>query len=130
MAKRSIAELGSLQRAVIEVVWKEGQASVSQVRERLGGKRKPAYTTVLTVLQKLERAGWLRHRVEGRAYVYLSAHTRRQAGIETLRRFVERVFRGDPVLLFEHLLEAEKLSSTDIAELRRMLDEHHRKGAQ
>ncbi|HTE05962.1 MAG TPA: BlaI/MecI/CopY family transcriptional regulator, partial [Planctomycetota bacterium] len=95
----------------------------------LAGKRKPAYTTVLTVLQKLERAGWLRHRVEGRAYVYLPAHTRRQAGIDTLRRFVERVFRGDPLLLFEHLLESEELSGDDIAELRRMIDEHKRKGA-
>ena len=128
MTPKSIHDLGSLQRAVIEVLWELGEGTVSDVRARLGGRRKPAYTTVLSVMQKLERAGWVRHRAEGRAYVYRPARSRREEGVQTLRRFVGSVFRGDAVLLFEHLLESGELSAAEIATLRRMIDEHRRGG--
>ena len=105
------------------MIWKEGEATVSQVRDRLGGKTKPAYTTVLTVMQKLEKAGWLRHRSEGRAYVYRATRSRRAEGIDTLRRFLGSVFHGDPVLMFEHLLESDELTPGELAELRRLIDE-------
>ena len=57
MAKKSLDDLGELQRAVIEIVWDLGQASVHQVRRQLSRKKKLAYTTVLTAMQKLEKAG-------------------------------------------------------------------------
>ena len=124
MPRKSLDDLGALQRAVIETVWELGEATVGQVRARL--PHRPAYTTVLTVLQKLERAGWLRHRTEGRSYVYRAARTRRAEGVSALRRFMERVFDGDRRALFEHLLEDEHLTASELAELRRMIDARRR----
>ena len=69
MSSHSIDSLGELQRAVIEVVWELGEASVHDVRRQLAGRRKLAYTTILTVMQKLEKAGWLDHRSEGNRYI-------------------------------------------------------------
>ena len=80
MAERSLDNLGKLQRAVMEIVWELGEASVSQVRARLGRRKPPAYTTVLSVMQKLEKTGWLAHREAGRAYVYIPSCTREEAG--------------------------------------------------
>jgi BlaI family penicillinase repressor len=82
MSRGSLDDLGDLQKAVMEIVWSLGEASVNQVRAKLG-RRKLAYTTVLSVMQKLDKAGWLTHREEGRAYVYLPTKSRdevRRAG--------------------------------------------------
>jgi predicted transcriptional regulator len=127
MARKSIDELGALQKAVMEVVWELGEASVGQVRERLDRDPEPAYTTILSVMQKLEKAGWLTHRSQGRSYIYIPTRSRDQAGTSTLRTFIDRVFRGDPLLLFQHLLEDEDLSAQDLRSLRKMIEEKRRK---
>ena len=127
MARKSIDELGALQKAVMEAVWELGEATVGHVRDRLDREPEPAYTTILSVMQKLEKAGWLTHRAEGRTYVYLPTRSRDQAGTTTLRTFMDRVFRGDPLLLFQHLLEDEELSEQDLSALKKMIDQKRRK---
>ena len=121
MSRKRLDELGSLQQVVMEVIWDRGEATVGDVRTALGDRR-PAYTTVLSVLQKLEKAGWLEHRAEGRAYVYRAKRSRRQEGSSALWQFVDGVFRGDPTLLFEHLIEGDRLDDTNLAALRKMID--------
>jgi predicted transcriptional regulator len=122
MSRKRLDELGSLQQAVMDVIWERGEATVEEVRGALRGRRRPAYTTVLSVLQKLEKAGWLKHRAEGRAYVYSAKRSRRQEGSSALWKFVDGVFRGDPTLLFEHLIEGDRLGDADLAALRKMID--------
>ena len=123
MNKKPLDELGDLQRSVIEAVWQLGQATVHQVRQRLARKRKPAYTTVLTAMQKLEKAGWLRHESKGKSYLYFPTATRREAGAGSLRKFIKRVFDGDATLMFQHLISDSKLSDNELARLRKMIDD-------
>jgi len=123
MDRQSLDRLGELQRAVMEVVWKLGQASVHDVLKQLGRRKKPAYTTVLTVLQKLEKAGWLEHRAEGKSYVYTPARSRDEAGAGSVRGFLARVFEGDAVAMFQHLIRESDLSNEELSELRAMIDE-------
>ncbi|MHC4621814.1 MAG: BlaI/MecI/CopY family transcriptional regulator [Planctomycetota bacterium] len=104
MAHKLLDDLGNLQRAVIETVWELREASVHEVRQELGQKKKLAYTTVLTAMQKLEKAGWLTHRADGKSYVYLPTRTREEAGARSVRKFIERIFDGDAVLMFQHLI--------------------------
>lgn len=122
MSRKLLDDLGQLQRAVIEVVWELGEASVHQVRERLGRKKKLAYTTVLTAMQKLEKAGWLRHRAEGKSYVYLPTRSREEAGAKSVLKFMKRMFDGDAVLMFQHLMRENKLSDDELRKLRKMID--------
>ena len=128
MSGKLLDDLGELQRAVIEVVWELGEASVHQVRERLARKKKLAYTTILTAMQNLEKAGWLRHRAEGKSYVYLPTRTREQAGAKSVRKFVERMFGGDALLMFQHLMRQGKLTDAELGELRKMIDEKRKGG--
>ncbi|UCE49553.1 MAG: BlaI/MecI/CopY family transcriptional regulator [Phycisphaerales bacterium] len=123
MRVKLLDDLGELQRAVIEVVWELGEASVHQVREKLGRKKKPAYTTVLTAMQKLEKAGWLRHRSEGKVYVYLPTRTREEAGATSVRKFLDRIFDGNALLMFQHLMRQDDLSDAELRELRKMIDD-------
>jgi len=123
MSAKLLDDLGQLQRAVIEAVWELGEASVHQVRKRLGQKKKLAYTTVLTAMQKLEKAGWLQHRTQGKSYIYLPTRTREEADAKSVRKFMERTFDGDALLMFQHLMRQGKLSDEELRELRKMIDE-------
>lgn len=122
MARKSLDDLGELQKAVMDAVWELGEGTVQQVRDRLGREPMPAYTTVLSVMQKLEKAGWLGHRAEGRTYVYQPMRSREEEGSTSLRTFMDRVFQGNPLVLFQHLIEDEDLSDKDLAALRKMID--------
>jgi len=122
MARTSIDRLGALQKAVMEVVWGLGEATVQQVRDGLDREPLPAYTTILSVMQKLEKAGWLTHRADGRTYIYLPLRSRQEAGATSLRTFIDRVFSGNRLLMFQHLLADEDLSDEDLKTLRTMID--------
>ncbi len=126
MNSKLLDNLGELQRAVIEVVWELGEASVHQVREKLALKKKLAYTTVLTAMQKLEKTGWLRHRNEGKTYVYIPTRTREEAGANSVRKFMERMFNGNTLLMFQHFIRQNRLSDQELQELRKMIDEKRR----
>ena len=70
-------ELGSLERGIMDVIWDDPGAEVS-VRDVLGSKagKGLAYTTIMTVLDRLWRKGYLTRRRSGRAYLYSAARTR------------------------------------------------------
>jgi len=123
MSGKLLDDLGQLQRAVIEVVWELGEASVHQVRKELSQRKKLAYTTVLTAMQKLEKAGWLRHRAEGKVYVYSPTRTREEAGAKSVRNFLDCIFDGNALLMFQHLMHQSKLSERELTELRKMIDD-------
>ena len=126
MTRLSIDTLGELQRAVMEVLWQRGEASVHEVRNRLDHKKELAYTTILTTLQKLEKAGWLDHRAEGKSYVYFPVRSRDEAGAGSVRRFLKQVFEDDAVALFQHLIRESDLSEDDLQEVREMIEEKRR----
>jgi predicted transcriptional regulator len=117
MRQKPFDDLGELQRAVLETVWELGEANVRQARARLRRKRKPAYTTILTALQNLEKAGWLKHRAEGKSYVYTATRSREEAGAGSVKLFLQRVFEGDALAMFQHLIQESKLSAAELSEL-------------
>jgi predicted transcriptional regulator len=70
-------ELGELEHAVMACIWRSNRAiSVREVVHAMQRDRPRAYTTVLTVMDKLFVKGWLERRVDGRAYRYRATKTR------------------------------------------------------
>lgn len=122
MSIKPFEQLGELQQAVLRILWERGGSSVQEVVKALADERQLAYTTVLTTLQNLEKAGWVKHSHRGKAYVYRPTRTRDQAGASSLRAFIQRVFAGDPKLLFQTLIENEPLTPDELARLRAMID--------
>jgi BlaI family penicillinase repressor len=106
---------------VMTVLWNLGSATVSEVREELHDEL--AYTTVLTVLRTLEEKGYLKHEEEGRAHRYIPTVDRATAGTTALRRMLNTVFGGSAELLLTNLVNDQKLSSSDIEQLRKLLDD-------
>ena len=126
MSRKSLDHFGELQRAVIEAVWELGEATVREVWKRLCREKELAYTTVLTAMQRLERDGWLKHRVEGKKHVYLPTRTRAQAGAGSVRKFVQRMFDGNALVLFRQLVEEDQLSDQELRELQQLINEKRR----
>lgn len=126
MGRESVEKLGELQRAVMEVVWDRGECSVHDVIERLRG-REPAYTTILSVMQKLEKGGWLAHRQEGRTYIYRATSSREELGSRSIRQTIRQLFKGDIRSFMQQLIEDEQLSDEELLDLRRMIDKQRKK---
>jgi BlaI family transcriptional regulator, penicillinase repressor len=126
MKRKSVDNLGELQKAIMETVWSLGEATTRQVWERLNPTRALAYTTVLSIMQRLERIGWLNHRIEGRAYVYQATLTRDQESRRSLKEFIQRVFQGNSRLVFQHLIEDEALGEADLQALHALIDQKRR----
>ena len=118
---RSFNTLGELQKAVMEALWAAGDAGVQAVRDRLDRGNELAYTTVLSVLQKLEKLGGVKRRREGRSHVYRAARSRDEEGVRSVRKIVEDVFGGDRLRLFQHLIDDEKLTPDEMNALRDMI---------
>jgi len=130
MQRKPLDDLGELQRTVLETVWDLREANVHQVRERLDHRKKLAYTTVLSAMQKLEKAGWLDHRAEGKTYVYFATTSREQAGAGSVRGLLKRVFAGDAMAMFQHLIRESNLSSDELGELKRLIEEKENKAGE
>jgi len=128
MEKKPLDSLGDLQRTVLETVWELGEANVHQVRESLAKRKRLAYTTVLSAMQKLEKAGWLKHRAEGKSYVYFATQSRDQAGAGSLKGFLKRVYEGDALSMFQHLIRETQLNADELAELKRLIEEKEKEG--
>src|SRR5690606_16929294 len=105
---------------VMEVLWERGSATVAEVREALADEM--AYTTVLTVLRRLEEKGYVSHEEEGRAHRYLPLVERREARESALERLTRRLFQGSPELLLTHLVSHRKLSEGELRRLREFVE--------
>ena len=70
MAKADTTPLTEIQREMMEIVWQREEVTVSEVRDALSAQRPLARNTVQTMLVRLEEKGWLKHREQGRTFVY------------------------------------------------------------
>ena len=115
-----------LEMMCLNALWEIEEGNVEDVRKVVSQNRPLAYTTVLTVMQKLDKSGWLTHREEGRAYVYQPTKTRDEAGRSSLRQFIDRICGGSPIAAFQHLLADEDLNADDLAALRKMIEKRRK----
>ncbi|MBC7816106.1 MAG: BlaI/MecI/CopY family transcriptional regulator [Planctomycetaceae bacterium] len=113
--------LADLQMAIMQVLWEKGEATVAQVRESLLPSRELAYTTVGTMLTKMEQKGQLTHRVDARVNVYKPAIKPDQVKRRMLTDLADRLFAGDVTDLVCCLLDGVDVSSDDLAELKKLI---------
>jgi BlaI family transcriptional regulator, penicillinase repressor len=113
--------LGRLETRIMNVVWEKGTASVHDVRDALGGSRKSAYSTILTMMRNLEAKGYLEHEVEDRKYLYRAVVDQQRVRRNVLSDLVQRLFNGSPALLVNSLLQQSDVSPEEMVEIKRLL---------
>jgi BlaI family transcriptional regulator, penicillinase repressor len=107
---------------VAQLVWQLGSASVRQVLDVLPPERGLDFKTVQTYLRRLEAKGYLRSKREGRAKIYVARVQPAQVVREVINDFVHRLFGGETIPLFQHLITDRGLTDAEIGQLREMLD--------
>lgn len=114
--------LGRLGLQIMNVVWDKGRATVHDVKEAISSGRTPAYTTILTMMRKLEAKGYLEHEVDERTYVYRAAISRQEVRQGLLADLLERLFEGSPSLLVNSLVEQNKVTEEELREIERLIE--------
>ncbi|HKE24535.1 MAG TPA: BlaI/MecI/CopY family transcriptional regulator [Bryobacteraceae bacterium] len=123
MPRAKSPNLTDAELRLMEVVWNKGVATVADVLAGVAGNPPLAYSTVLTTLRILENKGYLVHEKQGRAFVYRPAVERCAARDNAVRHLVRRFFDGSTDLLLLNLLENRKISSKELARLRKRIEE-------
>ena len=122
MARKKSPHLTDAELRLMEVLWEKGTASVSDVVENVQSESPLAYSTVLTTLRILETKGYVKHKKEGRAFIYRPVVKREKAQDKALTHLLRRFFEDSPELLVLSLLET-KMSSDELKRLRKRIEE-------
>jgi len=107
----------------MDVLWRKGASTVAAVVESLPDRPAPAYSTVITTLRILETKGYVRHKKEGRAFLYEPVLGRTEARKSAVSSLVRRFFEGSPELLMAHLFEGRRISAKELERLRKLTEE-------
>lgn len=126
MAKTKLHRLGDLQLRIMQVLWDRGEATVAEVHETLGSRPRLAYTTVATMLRKMETRGLVGHRTEGRTFVYRASVAAERVSGNMAEHVLDRLFQGSLATLVNHLLTAREVSPDELAKLERLIAERKR----
>ena len=122
MTEQRFAIFGALERAVMDIVWDNGTVSVRTVVDALAQTRRPAYTTVMTVMNRLVEKNLLRRRADGQSYQYSTTMNRQQFLEQSSRQVVATFVRDFGELAVAEFIDAlDHVSPHKVASLRRKL---------
>jgi predicted transcriptional regulator len=123
MTTANPSPLTTAQREIMEVVWECGEVTVSEVRDALERRRELARNTVQTMMVRLEQKGWLKHREDGRTFVYSAKAPRTVSLGAKVNQMVDRLFAGSPEELVTALIEYRGLTKEEAKRIRTMIEE-------
>lgn len=116
--------LTELQLAILDVLWRTGEASVVEIHDDLREHRHVAQSTISTLLARLEDRAYVTHREDGRKYVYRAAVDREELRRQMAEGFIEHtrpLFHSEVGLLVSHLLAGGAVTPDDLDEARAIL---------
>lgn len=111
------AELGELERDILSIVWRMGQATAEQVREEV--ERPLKDSTIRTVLRRLEEKGYLEHSVDSRTFIYRPAESPQKVAARAVQRIVDWFCQGSVEELLVGLLDSKVVSRAELERLTR-----------
>jgi BlaI family penicillinase repressor len=114
-------ELGPLQIELLKLLWKRGSATVQDLLDEWPHPNPPAYVTILTVLRRLEKRGFLAHDMQGRAFVYRPLHGEQEIKGTLVDDLVKRLF-GSPSNLVSGLLAEQPFTLSELGHIRQLVD--------
>jgi BlaI family transcriptional regulator, penicillinase repressor len=112
--------LGDLQLKIMKVLWERGEAAVAEVSESLRAERL-AYTTVATMLRKMEARGLVRHRADDRRFIYRPSVTADKVTQSMSQHVIDRLFEGSLANMVSHLLETREVSREELTRLEELI---------
>lgn len=115
--------LTDVELELMNILWSQQEATVREVMAHLAPGRDLAYTSVSTVLRILEKKNFLDSRKEGKTHVYFPVVQKEAYEALETRSLVKNLFSGDRLSLMKCLLENESISTDEMSELKKMIEE-------
>ena len=122
MTQNKLPALSPSETEILRLVWQLDKATVQDVCDKLPAKRKIAYATVQTLLRRLEKKGYVKHSIQGKAHVFFAAVKSEKVIKRSVNDFLDKLFGGDPVPLMQCLAMHGKIDANDIEELKRQIE--------
>jgi predicted transcriptional regulator len=133
MSKKSLPRPTRAELELLRVLWERGPSLVREIHESLRPQKETGYTTTLKILQKMAEKGLVARDESQRSHVYRAVFKAEQTQRQLVRDLLRRAFGGAPAKLVVQALSEEAISTDELAEIRRLLDEiearQSRKGA-
>ena len=125
MSKNKTVPPSEFELQILGTLWESGSGTVRQVMERLSDGKDRAYTSVLSVMQVMQKKGLLglEKQRDGLAHIFKPLVSREQVVVPMLRGLVTKVFGGRTHAAVQHLLHDDQVDGAEIAKLRKLLDE-------
>lgn len=124
MTKKTSPAVSPAETEILRLVWQLESATVQDICDALAADaadRSITYATVQTVLRRLEKKGYVKHDVKGKAHLFSAALKPEDVITRTVGDFVKRLFGGDPLPLMLHLADHSKLKAEDIERLKKLI---------
>jgi predicted transcriptional regulator len=123
MARKKSKQLTDSEQNIMEVLWREGEASVRTIADELSKEKPTAYTTVQTMCKILAEKGYADFHKEGKAFIYTPKISQKDARQGALTTMLNRFFGGSPEVLAQHLLQETDIDMKDIEALQKKIDQ-------
>ena len=117
-------KLTPAQHEIMELVWDAGEAglTVTEIWELIAARREVIRSTVLNLVDRLEKRRWLKRRKRKGGYRYSAAMARDETARSLAAEFVDDFFAGSASELVMSLMGSKRLKKDDIQQLRDLLD--------
>lgn len=128
MSKRLIQELSRRERQIMDVVYQRGEISAAEIQAAIPDP--PGYSAVRALLTLLIKKRHLRHRKDGRRYLYSPVVSRERVKRTMLGRVVETFFGNSVENVVATLIDmsATRMTEDELERLQRLINEHRREG--
>lgn len=112
--RRSILDLAPLELDCMNALWRLGEATVRDIHGALATTRPRAYTTIMTILDRLAQKGVVERQKSGRAWLYKANLSADQARTHAVARLVEGFFQGSTEALASHISTLNKSPQANV----------------
>jgi predicted transcriptional regulator len=113
--RKSILDLAPLELVCMNTLWPLGEGTVRQIQQRLAASQPRAYTTIMTIMDRLARKGVVARRKVGRAYLYRANLTAEEARAHAIEQVVEGFFEGSAEALATQLAGGGRIPARETA---------------
>ena len=126
--RQAANDLARRERQIMNVVHQLGEASVADVHTRLDDP--PSYSAVRTMIRHLEAKGLLKHRQDGKRYVYKSTQSRQAASRSALRKLLDVFFAGSASDAVAAILDVsgDKIAPEELARIEAVIQQARTEG--
>lgn len=121
--------LRELNLQVMQIIWDKGKATVHEILDELAKHRKISYSTVATVVGRLEKQGYLAHEKMEHMHLYIPLVSEQEVTQDMVGDIVDRLFDGSAIGLFNALLVGKKVSEEELMEIKEHIERYEEKSA-